>query len=241
MRSLLTLVVALTTTFNFAFATENDREPSEEFAQISTRKIPEEELVLLQQARYQAMHAEDVDSDEDNVEQLSLLNKKAEFYIGSYWGAQHVATYFSPDGRIVELEDESQWLISIEDLAQSATWLSNDVILIHPNKDLFWKTTNYKLTNLGTQQSIHVDLIRGPKFNSYYTKFVSIVDLYTDSIYLNDGSRWDISWMDSSYLTYWLPNDVVIVGSNSGWFSSSSPNILINVSLNEYVSALRAY
>lgn len=175
----------------------------------------------------------------------SLFDKSGSIVIVDSYVADstslHSATFFSPDGRIVELEDESQWMIVISDVPKATKWLTNEPISIFPNKDFFFKSSNYKLTNLALNESVDVDLIRGPKLNSYYTKYVTAVDIFFDTIYLSDGSRWDVSWSDSAITRHWMPNDVVIIGDNYGWFSSSNPYILINVSLNQYVSASRAY
>jgi hypothetical protein len=175
----------------------------------------------------------------------SLFNKKGSIYVvDSFYNqtfSNHIATFFSPDGRIVELEDESQWLVVVRDVPKAAKWLTNDPVTIYPNKDFFFKTTNYKLTNLALNETVDVDLIRGPRFNSIYTKYVTAVDLYSDAIYLSDGARWDIAWADSTLTRHWMPNDVVIVGDNYGWYSGTYPYILINVSLNQYVCARRGF
>lgn len=230
MRKLFTLML-MSTTLGFA---------NEDFASISSRMVPTEDLQQLQADRCKLHEEEQTIGSETN----SLLDKQGQvvYYADPYYYSnQHMATFFSPDGRIVELEDESQWMILISDVARAAKWLTNDPVAIYPNKDVFWKTTNYKLTNLALDETIDVDLIRGPRLNSIYTKYVTGVDTFFDSIYLSDGSRWDVAWSDSALTRHWAPNDVVIIGDNYGWFSGSYPSILINVSLNQYVTAKRAY
>lgn len=238
MQKLMTLLIVSTTLIHGLSAIEPE---NVDYAQIAQRPIPVEDLQLLIADRAQIQEEERAnEADGGNA----LLSKQGNIYVvdrAIYAPSQHVATVFSPDGRIVELEDESQWLITVKDVSKAAKWLTNDPIAIYPNKDFFWKATNYKLTNLSFNETVDVDLIRGPKLNSVYTKYVTAVDTYFDSIYLNDGSRWDLSWADSSITRHWMPNDIVIVGDNYGWYSSSYPSILINVSLNQYVCAKRAF
>lgn len=217
-----------------------------DFAELNTRVVPTEDLQMLNYNRFLAQEEEQVNLQKKDLEpgvKGSLLNKQASVYVVDYTykPTQHIAAFFSPDGRIVELEDESQWLVLVNQVPKAAKWLSNDPIAVYPNKDLFFKATQYKLTNLTLNETVDVDLIRGPKLNSLYTKFVSAVDLYNDAIYLNDGTRWDIFWADSSIIHHWAPSDVVILGDNYGWFSNFYPHILINVSLNQYVCARRGY
>lgn len=246
---LMTLIV-MTATLGTAYA---HHPIQKDFAEISTRIVPADDLQELNMKRSEAQQAEVefLESEDETTVKFkqkargSLLNKKGGIYIVdcfyNYSGSQHIAAFFSPDGRIVELEDESQWLVVVRDVPKAAKWLSNDPITIYPNKDFFFKATNYKLTNVALNDTVDVDLIRGPKMNSIYTKYVTAIDLFCDAIYLNDGTRWDVSWADSTLTRHWMPNDVVIVGDNYGWYSGTYPYILINVSLNQYVCAQRGF
>ncbi|MDB2613690.1 hypothetical protein N9Y92_00860 [Chlamydiales bacterium] len=224
-----------------------------DFAPIQDRFIPLENQQELNENRFRMMtEQDDVEIAHENGKTTIQISKKggldlskkggislpSDYY--SYPGYDHWSMYFSNDGRLVELEDESQWFVVSSDVITSLSWLTGDHLAIYPNKD-FWRTSKFKLVNHNTGDSIRVDLTRGPLVHSPYAKFVSAVDTIFDSVYLTDGTRWDVQWSDAVSLRSWVASDVIIVGFNSGWSSSSYPAILINVTLNEYVAVKRGY
>lgn len=215
-----------------------------DFAPLHQRQLPVEEKQEVEENRLQHLQDEQKDG-ENTLDQKGAiaLDQKAGVVLPPdyfmYPGYDHWALYFSNDGRIVELEDESQWFITLSDLPIALNWATGDHLNIFPNKD-FWKITTYKLENRTLGESVRVDLSRGPLLSSPYTRFVTAIDVLFDSVYLTDGTRWDVLWTDASSLKHWMTNDVIIIGLNSGWFSGSHPAILINVTLNEYVAARRS-
>jgi hypothetical protein len=154
-----------------------------------------------------------------------------------YAGYDHWAVLFSGDCRVVEIEDQSQWLVSPHDVYKTLNWLSGDLIAIHPNWGWF-PFGKWRIVNRRTGESAEAQLIRSPNLKGPYTKFVYGFDAYNGVVYLTDGTRWVVSSKDRTRLQKWLVSDVVIVGMNDGfWSSSKYPAILINVNLNECVFA----
>lgn len=145
---------------------------------------------------------------------------------GSY---QHPhVSYFSNQ---VELTDGSVWSVSPSYIYMTKSWYPTDLVVITPNHS--W-LSNYAfcLTNQNTGQSVPVNLELGPIAPSYgaiYTHWITSIDYFFHTVYLEDGSAWDISAFDRNITDEWVPGDVVIIGVNDGWMSSSRPNILINV------------
>jgi hypothetical protein len=140
----------------------------------------------------------------------------------------------------IELEDGSFWLVSPGDASKSLSWYGSDLLVITVNQSWF-SSYKYKITNQSTGQSVSANLNLGPKYNGIYTRWISAIDYYYSVVYLNDGSVWDMSAFDSGIVNKWMPNDTVIIGVNDSFFSSSNPNILINVNMSNYAAGRASY
>ena len=111
-----------------------------------------------------------------------------------------------------------------------------DLVVITPNHGWF-SAYDFRLTNQNTGDSILVNLVLGPiapMYGSIYTHWIIALDYYNNIVYLEDGSLWRMSSFDSHTVNEWIAGDIMIIGVNDGWFSSFSPNILINVAMLNY-------
>jgi len=161
---------------------------------------------------------------------------KAIYYTTSHAGAYHQPIAVTPFGDKVELEDGSIWAVQSGDHYKTLNWLGSDLITITANHNWF---SNYEfiLTNQNTGVSVAVVLVLGPVYNGGHTHWVVAIDYFFDQVQLEDGSVWSIVGLDDSILKKWLVNDTVIMGINDGNWSTSNPNILINVNTLGYVRA----
>jgi hypothetical protein len=129
--------------------------------------------------------------------------------------------------------DGSIWSIAPSDAYRTAGWHSTDLVVITPNHS--WLSLYaFRLTNQSTGESLAANLKMGPMapaVGSPYTHWITAVDYLSNRVYLEDGSLWHMSVFDSNIVNQWVPGDVVIIGVNDGWLSSSNPNVLINVAM----------
>lgn len=230
MRKLLLLALCLTSLY-----AETDEKP------IGSREMsPTERHDILQNR---------IKRDEDPTSVLSegeVLEAKKNYGTTvdytSHMGAYHHPVMISPLGDMVELEDGSKWGVYYGDRNKSYNWLTTDTIKITPNKAWF-SSYAFRLTNLNTGDSLEVNLIGrpltviDPYTLTYQNRVIVAIDYFNDELCLNDGSVWSISGFDSPVLNKWIVLDAIIIGHNDGFFSSTRPNILINVETNSYVEA----
>lgn len=156
----------------------------------------------------------------------------------SLYHTLHPAAYQNPVaisffGDTVELMDGSVWVIAPSEAHKTTHWYPTDLVVITPNHAWFSSYT-FCLTNQNTGESVSANLHLGPiapMFGSFYTHWIVGVDYYYNIVYLEDGSIWNMSSFDSNVVNQWIAGDVVIVGVNDGWLSSSKPNMLINVDM----------
>lgn len=167
------------------------------------------------------------------------VTNHAMFYT-SHPGAFHRANFISIFGDSIEFEDGSIWMVYNGDAYKTLNWLPTDLIVVTPNHSWF-SAYNFRLTNQNTGASVEANLTLGPIYNGPHTHWIVAIDYYYDVVYLEDGTVWNMSYMDDSIVRKWLVNDTVIIGINDGWFSSSKPNILINVNMLNYATGIVAY
>lgn len=154
-------------------------------------------------------------------------------------GAYHTLTLIFVNN-IVEFEDGSQWSVRPDHAYVTLSWHPSDIVAITPNHSWF-SSYNYTLTNQNTGEAVNANLYLGPIYNGPFTHWIAAIDYYNNIIYLEDGSRWSMSSFDSSIVYSWVLNDTVIIGVNDGLFSSSRPNILINVNTLTYAAGAATY
>ena len=154
-----------------------------------------------------------------------------------YSSAIHWLIGVSALGDTVELEDGSVWKISSYDSIKALTWFSNDPLTITQNTRWF-SQYNYRIINKNTGGSIEASLYLGPVQSGQYTRYIIAIDPTPSAVFLmlSDNSHWEVSSWDQPIFLDWALGDAVIVGYNSGFFSSYE-NILINVNMNNFLRA----
>jgi hypothetical protein len=141
----------------------------------------------------------------------------------------------SPLGDQVQLNDGSTWRISSYDGYKVLNWKSTDSITVTQNTRWFSNYV-YRLVNQSTGSSAEATLFQGPFVTGPLTRYILSIDYSIGTILLTDNTHWEVSASDQSIFREWLVNDAVIVGTNSGW-DSSSESLLINVTLNNFLRA----
>lgn len=225
--------------------------PEKSHSVVGERAEPAEQKIARLQERQAAFaKAAAAPQKKGKAAQLKSLEANASLFgsSSSVKYTTHPAAYQSPIsisflGDTVELTDGSMWRIHPSDTYKTITWFATDVVVITPNHSLF-SFYDYRLTNQNTGESVACDLHLGPidpSYGSIYTHWITGIDYYRNVLYLEDGSVWSMSTFDRSVISNWVPNDVVIIGVNDGWFSSANPNILINVNMNNYATGGASY
>jgi len=198
----------------------------EEHVPVGTRALSHSEHVNIQEQR-ELLSEENIPSQADK----DLIAKKT--YYTSHEGAFHRPIAVTYTGDRVTLEDGTVWQVRIKDRSKTLDWLIGDSLIILPNHSWF-SSYHYVLLNQNTGKEVKVNMLLGPIYNGVHTHWVVAIDYYNKEVCLEDGSVWRIS---SSILNKWLVNDTVVIGVNDAWFSSN-PNILINVNMLNYVTAV---
>ncbi len=155
-------------------------------------------------------------------------NPASLFFAESYPYSTHHPVHYSPGGETVELENGSIWRVDDRDAALVRNWIRTDELLIAPNYT-WWSTYPFRLVNVGTKSSVQVKLKMGPFEQSKHNRWITSIDYAAQELWLDDGSRWSMSGLDSAISKKWLVDDNIIIGTNDDWLSYSMPNILINV------------
>jgi len=202
----------------------------------------QEELLAHKEARVQM--AQCGQAQQENKSQLSKKASINKSLAKSVHYTTHPGAYHNPIGISlfgdIELEDGSIWKVAPSDSYITLSWLQTDLLIVTPNHSLF-TSYSFKITNQNTMQAVVCNLNLGPLYNGFYTRWISAIDYYHNTVYLNDGSVWSMSAFDSSIVNKWLLNDTVIIGVNDWLFSSSNPNILINVNMLNFAAGLATY
>lgn len=151
-------------------------------------------------------------------------------------GAYHNPVSVTALGGVVHLEDGSVWSIADGDHYKTLNWYTNDLLVLTPNHD--WFTTEmFRMSNQNTGVSVRCNMVLGPIYHGLYTHWIVGINYYTQEIYLEDGSIWQVTGFDSSIFSKWLLNDTIVIGVNDGYLSTTKPNILIDVNTLTFVRA----
>lgn len=170
------------------------------------------------------------------LQKMGVNASAASNYYATYPGVYHSPYSISYLGDYVVLEDGSGWTISTGDSYKTMNWLSSDLVVITPNQSWF-SSYMFRMTNQNTGVSVKCNLTLGPIYNGIYTHWIVGINYFTQDVYLENGSIWNVSGFDSSIFSKWLLNDTIILGVNDGFFSSSRPYVLINVNTLTHVRA----
>ncbi|MFV0340285.1 MAG: hypothetical protein ACK5MA_06640 [Parachlamydiaceae bacterium] len=220
-------------------------ETQEEHIKPGVRAATHTEWLAMQQEKEDKEDA----AKKEQSEEEAAADESAAKSIGKDASAVYYATYpgifYSPVtlsymGDYVTLNDGSGWTISSSDSYKTMNWLTSDLLVITPNHS-FLSSYMFKMTNQNTGVSVKCNLTVGPIYNGIYTHWIVGINYFTQDIYLENGSIWNVSGLDSSIFSQWLINDTIILGVNDGYFSTSRPYILINVNTLTHVRANCAY
>lgn len=229
---------------------------------VGTRRMSHADHVAIQEKRAQEARQAAKESGEDLQEDMenqklsavkSILESKesrlkasvanlkplkASLYVTTHQGVYHNPLSVGVLGESVTLEDGSVWSVSSDDTYKTLNWLTSDLIVVSPNHAWF-SVYDYVITNQNTGVSVKANLILGPIVDAVYRHWVVAIDYLWDRVWLEDGSIWTL--FDSSISKQWQVGDTVIIGVNDGWFSTSYPNILINVNMLNYTRCICTY
>jgi hypothetical protein len=149
-----------------------------------------------------------------------------------------VGNVFPVDG-MVQIEDESQWLVSESDMRELLSWRQGDFVVITPNRSWWSNDYNYCMTNQATRTYVRVNLINGPRHASaHHITGMDLNSAYKRSIFVDGKLYWAISEEDFDTVDGWEVGDTIIVGTNDAWFTNYD-TILIDVETNTYAKARR--
>ena len=181
------------------------------------------------------------DFEEENFNGFS--SSMASYYSTTHRAAYHRVINTSMDGLDVEFEDKSIWEVHSWDRSKIKRWSSSDTIVIAPNKNIFTRWSYpYKFINLDTKDVVKSKMKLTPVFNNpsvdIYVHWIDSIDYGARLIRLEDGSLWRIASGDRDVMESFSRYNIVIVGTNDGWFRGSNPNILICVKNNKYIRGI---
>ena len=146
---------------------------------------------------------------------------------GAFYNAVLIDDTFSLFEGSLHLNDGSIWAVWYEDVYKMSYWLATDWIVISRNHSLF-SSYDFKLTNQNTGESVLANLHMGPLYDSFYRRWIIAIDDYSNLVYLDDGSVWNMSLFDASTIYEWSVGHTVIIGVSDSFFN---PNFLLNVDL----------
>lgn len=209
-----------------------------ERVEMGTRVMSAEERLALEAARAN-QDIQAVTQKKTSLKAAKMLSRASVGYT-FHPGAYHNMVFASPFGETLELEDNSVWEVRLSDVYKVVSWLPSDVLVISPNHSWF-SSYQYVITNQQSGDAIAVNLFLQPICRGPYTHWIVGIDYYNHYIYLEDGTVWIMSAFDNNIVYRWMTGDCVLIGINDGCFSSSNPNILINVNTLDYASGLVIY
>lgn len=184
---------------------------------------------------------DDHPADEDegaNSSDQGLLKMSYEVFDHSHPGALHYVENMGNGGAALEIEDGSIWDIKGSDRHLLKGWRHHDIILLLANRDWF-SSYDYKFYNLSTNEKVRANIFLGPIIDLQTTHYIEEINYSRRLIRLEDGSTWNMSRWDDSVIRLFERYDVVIIGTNDGWWKGSNPNILVHVKTMKYARCNR--
>lgn len=156
------------------------------------------------------------------------------YYYSSHPDGYHQALSIATDGSAIETEDNAIYTVKWSDRHKTCNWQNYHTILLAPNRSWF-SSYYFKLINLDTGEKASVNMTLGPVYENVKTHWIEAIDYDNRTIRLEDNSFWSMSWLDQGALDTLDRYDVVIIGTNDGWWKASNPNVLIAVKSFQYV------
>ncbi len=136
------------------------------------------------------------------------------------------------DGRCIELEDRSTWLVPRSAHHIIANWQKGDPLFVTPTTSWFCRGEYlHDLRNLSTGETIPIKLDCCPDKNGPYTKFVKSIDRGSRRVVLINHYKatftFDLHPSDNASLDDWELGDRVFVATNKEWWSEPSHRMLL--------------
>ena len=205
-------------------------EENERHVGVGSRPMSEEAVALLES---QKGKKEELEEEAELESAGSIFDQYPPIYYSDshHWLA--AVTVLDQNRYSLELEDGSVWKVNGYDGIKALNWRANDPLTITQNNRWFSKH-EYRIINKSNGTSVEATLFLGPIQLGEFSRFIIGIDYLKEEILLNDGSCWEISYLDSSIFKDWALNDYIIIGTNSNasiW-DSGSDALLINVNLN---------
>lgn len=150
---------------------------------------------------------------------------------------QFAGAVYSPQNDCIQIEDGSQWQINPRDYHKLRMWEAGDILELFVNRP--WFTTSqyeYYIQNLTRASSIEANLFTAPLTEGPYTRWIHAFNKSKRTLFLNDGSSWEIEPEDAHIFDKWKGNDLIIIGKEIYMFSLYD-YVLINVNHNEFIPA----
>jgi hypothetical protein len=203
-------------------------------------QIPLEEHPLCVECEGREINQNSEDEVVNNEEQQADKEKvsNAARYYNSHNDAFHHVISLSGDGSTIETEDQAIYNVKWSDRYKTVYWQPYHNLLIVPNTSWF-SSYNFKFVNLETGEEAHVNMSLGPVYENSKTHWIEYIDYQNRTIRLEDNSLWSMSWFDQAVVDSFVPYDVVVIGTNNGWWRASNPNILIAVKSFKYARGSR--
>lgn len=213
-------------------------ETKEEHIQVGTRRMSQVQHIAIQEQRAKEAQEESSNDSLQACVETKSARVSSKSHNAGVFITMHQGVYYHPltTGGVIRLHDGSHWVVKFDDLYKTANWLPTDVVVITPNQEWF-SLYDYVITNQNTGVAVRVNMSLGPHVAMRH--WIVGIDYFYDRVILEDGSFWSMT--DSSVVYKWQVGDTVILGVNDGWFSTSYPNILINVEMLNYARGTCTY
>lgn len=160
--------------------------------------------------------------------------------------ARHWLNAVSFFGGSLTTEDGTKWGIASEDQFEVMSWWPSDTVYI-THADCPFCSHPYMIVNENRATVVYATRLTKPD-SWLFTKKIAFIDRFMDRIMLNDGTWWNVAWIDDLTLDRWLEGDAIIIGINNGYDKALYPCTLINVGIDifnigadEYVGAQYVY
>lgn len=135
-------------------------------------------------------------------------------------------------GRLLEIEDGSQWAVSASDAYVLRNWYRGDTLSITPD-DSWIVFYDYYIKNETNGTVIKANLHNGPLAFGPYSHWIIGIDHFNGHVHL-ERMVYCVNPKDRYILKDWALDDHIIFGLYNTWFSDFD-HILINVNVNNYV------
>lgn len=190
-----------------------------------------------------------VSADKDIVKTLEARSLCAK-QVALFPKAPNFLTEISPNADVITFENGAAWSIAEKHQALAQSWDTGAPLVITPNQLSLWsKLTKkglkhkYRLVNLETNKYVEANLSLGPYAHNPYTLKIRKINTKTGEVSFTNGTLWrvDNSAVSSALLRDWEVGDYVMTGSNNTWFGLGLPEIVVNVTSDNWLPAQRLY